>query len=216
MTVFPTLVIVRGNSASGKSSVAREVRSRYGRGCALIEQDYLRRVMLREHGSDRTPTVAPAFITTVVWAALGQGYHVVLEGILHTGSYGDPIRQLIAEHRGPSFVYWWQVSFDETLRRHQQRGEPVHVTAEDMRGWYTPDDVLGVPGEHVITESTTMAEAVELILHGSGLAYTAAQTPCPRLCPRCAQKHQPGTPGPTVQESGRQREPDTAATEQQR
>jgi len=124
----PTLVIIRGNSGSGKTSTAREVQRRYGRGCALVEQDYLRRVVLREHGSNRTPTVAPAFITTVVLAALEHGYHVVFEGILHTGAYGGPLRQLVAGHAGPSFVYWLQVSFDETVRRHQQRGEATRVT----------------------------------------------------------------------------------------
>ena len=36
------LLVIRGNSGSGKSSVARQVRYRYGRGMAL-EQDYLRR-----------------------------------------------------------------------------------------------------------------------------------------------------------------------------
>lgn len=42
------LIVLRGNSGSGKSSVAREVRARFGRGCALVEQDYLRRILLRE------------------------------------------------------------------------------------------------------------------------------------------------------------------------
>lgn len=98
----PTLVIIRGNSGSGKTSTAREVRHRYGQRGLAVEQDYLRRVVLREHGSNRTPTVAPAFITTVVRAALDSGYHVVLEGILHTGSYRGPLQQLIAEHSGPT------------------------------------------------------------------------------------------------------------------
>lgn len=197
----PALVIIRGNSGSGKTSTAREVRHRYGRGCALVEQDYLRRVVLREHGSNRTPTVAPTFITTVVRAALDSGYHVVLEGILHTGSYGGPLQQLIAEHAGPSFVYWLEVSFDETVRRHQQRGEPTRVTTEDMRGWYTPLDLLGMPGEQIITEPTSRADTVDTILHSSGLANTAPLTPCPQLCPRCAEKqpHHAGAHRETTQ-----------------
>ncbi len=40
--------MLRGNSASGKSAVAAEVRARYGRGIALVGQDNLRRVVLRE------------------------------------------------------------------------------------------------------------------------------------------------------------------------
>jgi predicted kinase len=100
----PTLVVIRGNSGSGKSTAAREVRARYGRGCALVEQDYLRRIVLREHGSSSTPLVAPAFITTVARAALASGYHVVLEGILDSRSYGPPLRELIAEHAGAVHV----------------------------------------------------------------------------------------------------------------
>jgi predicted kinase len=86
MTV-PTLVVIRGNSGSGKTTAAREVRRRYGRGCALLEQDYLRRVILREHDTSRSNPVAPTFITTTARTALDLGYHVVLEGILHTERY---------------------------------------------------------------------------------------------------------------------------------
>jgi hypothetical protein len=42
------LIILRGNSASGKSAVAAEIRSRYGHGLAIVGQDNLRRVVLRE------------------------------------------------------------------------------------------------------------------------------------------------------------------------
>ena len=58
----------------------------------------LRREILREHGSDHTPTAAPEFIVTVVQAALKAGYYVVLEGSLHTAVYGPLLRRLITEH----------------------------------------------------------------------------------------------------------------------
>lgn len=41
-------VVLRGNSASGKSSVAAGLRERFGRGLALVSQDNLRRIVLRE------------------------------------------------------------------------------------------------------------------------------------------------------------------------
>jgi predicted kinase len=126
------LVILRGNSGSGKTSAAREVQRRYGRGCALVEQDHLRRVVLQEHGGGRIPTVAPAFIVSVVRAALEHGYHVVLEGILHTGQYGELLRELVAEQPGPTSVFWLEVSFSETVRRHNGRSEAIPVTAEQM------------------------------------------------------------------------------------
>lgn len=42
------LVILRGDSASGKSTIAQRLRERLGRGVAWVEQDYLRRTVLRE------------------------------------------------------------------------------------------------------------------------------------------------------------------------
>ncbi|WP_051167565.1 AAA family ATPase [Actinoplanes sp. N902-109] len=182
----PALVVIRGNSGSGKTTTAREVRRRYGRGCALIEQDHLRRIVLREHDSEDLPTVAPGFIVTVVQAALAEGYHVVLEGMLRSRRYGGPLRRLLAGHAGPSSVFWMQVSLAETIRRHERRAEPIPVTAAEMAGWYLPMDVLGVPGEQIIEEASGFDETVTRILHDSGLAGTAALTPCPVLCPRCA------------------------------
>jgi predicted kinase len=184
----PTLVVVRGSSGSGKTSAAREVQRRYGRGCALLEQDHLRRVVLREHGSGHIPTVAPAFIVTMARAALEHGYHVVLEGILHTGQHGELLRGLIAEHPGPSAVFWLEVSFDETVRRHHGRTPPIPVTAEQMRAWYAPLDLLGVPGEQVIAESSSLEQTATTVLRASGLTHAAPLTPCPVLCPRCAEK----------------------------
>lgn len=52
------LVVVRGNSASGKSSVAAGIRDRFGRGLALVGQDNLRRIVLRERDVPTVPTSA--------------------------------------------------------------------------------------------------------------------------------------------------------------
>ena len=131
---MPTLIVIRGNSGSGKSSVAREVRRRYGRGCALIEQDYLRRIVLREHDSDGIGPVAPAFIAATARTALELGYHVVLEGILHTARYADALHALIDQHPGPSHVFYLDVDFDETVRRHHTRPEPIPVTGAVQTG----------------------------------------------------------------------------------
>ncbi|ROO60426.1 AAA domain-containing protein [Micromonospora sp. Llam0] len=185
---FPTLVIVRGNSASGKTTAAREARHRYGRGCALLEQDYLRRTLLREHDSTHIQPVAPAFITATARTALDLGYHVILEGILHTERYATVLLQLIDSHPGPVAVFYLDVSFDETVRRHLNRAEPIPVTPDEMRDWYAHRDLLGVPGETVIGETSTFEQTVTTILHASGLTRASSQTPCPGRCRRCARE----------------------------
>ncbi|MCW6003755.1 AAA family ATPase [Micromonospora sp. CPCC 205371] len=136
-TGIATLVVIRGNSGSGKTTTAREVRRDYGRGCALLEQDYLRRIMLREHDSRRTNPVAPAaFIATTTRTALDLGYHVALEAILHSDRYGAVLHQLIDAHTGPTHTSYLDVSFNETVRRHRGRADSIDFTPEQVREWY--------------------------------------------------------------------------------
>lgn len=155
------LVIIRGNSGSGKSSVARAVRDQYGRGLALVEQDYLRRIVLRER--DTADGHAGALVAHTVRFALDISYHVLCEGILHSSRYGSMLSELRAAHRGTTSVFYLDVSFDETLRRHQQRPQATEFTPEDMRGWYLHRDLLGIPAEHVISEDSTLDDTTRLI-----------------------------------------------------
>jgi adenylate kinase family enzyme len=161
------LIVIRGNSGSGKSSIARQLQLRHGRGCALVEQDYLRRIVLRER--DKPGGVASALIEHTVRFALDHDYHVILEGILHTGKYADMIASLWRAHTGQTFFYYLDVSLDETLRRHQTRPQASQFTADDMRAWYNPHDVLGFGHEHVLPETTSVDEAIMFIAASAGL-----------------------------------------------
>lgn len=67
-TTETRLIVLRGNSASGKSTVAAGIRERFGRGLALVGQDNLRRVVLRER--DRPDAVNIGLIDTVARYAL--------------------------------------------------------------------------------------------------------------------------------------------------
>ncbi|MCZ7376496.1 kinase [Micromonospora sp. WMMC250] len=164
------LVCIRGNSGSGKSSIGRELRRRHGRGCALVEQDYLRRVLLRER--DLPGGIAPALIAQTVRFALDHGYHVVLDGIMHTSRYRSMLTALRDDHRGRSLFCYLDVSLPETLRRHLTRPQASEFTIDQMSGWYAPHDVLGWPGELVLPESTPLDEAVDAIAAAAGLPQT--------------------------------------------
>ena len=153
-----------------------------------IEQDHLRRIVLREHDSSHNDPVAPTFITTTARTALDLGYHVILEGILHTGRYAQVLHQLIEHHPGPVAVFYIDVSLNETVRRHLSRAEPISVTADQMREWYTHRDLLDLARETMIPETSSLAQTVATILHTSGLARTAALTPCLRRCRHCARR----------------------------
>ncbi|OIK24993.1 AAA family ATPase [Streptomyces malaysiense] len=166
------LIVLRGNSASGKSSVAAGVRERFGRGLALVGQDNLRRSVLRER--DRPGAANIGLIELTARYALDAGYHVVVEGILDSGRYGAMLARLRAGHRGPTYGYYLDVPFAETLARHATKPIADEVDEARLREWYRPRDLLPGGVETVIGADSGLAETVERILTETGLAELPA------------------------------------------
>jgi predicted kinase len=174
----PKLVVIRGNSGSGKSSVGRLLQRRYDRSCALIEQDHLRRIVLRER--DVEGGLAPQLVEHVARFALDHGRHVVLEGILAAARYRSMISNLVRDHKGAAYVFYLDVPLEETLRRHAQRPQASEFTGQDMCAWYLPRDVLGMDCERVIGPLPTLEALEDLIARHAGFpSRGAAQTDVP-------------------------------------
>ncbi|MBZ4017769.1 kinase [Streptomyces purpurogeneiscleroticus] len=167
------LVFLRGNSASGKSSVAAGLRKRFGRGLALVGQDNLRRVVLREH--DRPGAANIGLIDLTARYALDAGYHVVVEGILYADHYGQMLTRLRTDHRGPTHGYYLDVPFAETLVRHATKPQFSGVGEAEMRDWYRPLDLLPDGIETVIGATSTLRETVSRIMLDTGLAHLPAR-----------------------------------------
>jgi predicted kinase len=155
------LVVIRGNSGSGKTTLAGELQAAMGRGTANVGQDHLRRVVLREHdlpGGDNIELIAQT-----ARHCLAIGYHVIVEGILYSGHYRPMLRDLLDGHAGPSHVFYLDISLEETLRRHAGRPLAAEVSPEQLRQWYRPRDVLGVPGEVVLDATQTPQETLAVL-----------------------------------------------------
>lgn len=120
------LVIIRGNSGSGKSALAMAVRKSLPRGVAIIGQDLLRRNIL--HVRDQKGLPAVDFIDLSARFALDRGFHVIVEGILHEEIYGDMLRALVSDHRGMTRCYRFNVPFivrSQTAGRSRRRLQEV-------------------------------------------------------------------------------------------
>ncbi|MFJ8148756.1 kinase [Streptomyces sp. NPDC096048] len=164
------LVIVRGNSASGKSSVAVGLREAFGRNLAVVGQDNLRRIVLREH--DRPGAANIGLIDLTTRYALDHGFHVVLEGILYADHYGDMLHALIRAHRGVTRCYYLDVPFETTLLRHATKPDAIylaHVTETHLHDWYRDKDMLPNVPETVIDAASTLEQTVGRIMRETGL-----------------------------------------------
>jgi predicted kinase len=165
------LIVVRGNSGSGKSSVAQQLRKVHGRGLAWVEQDYVRRTMLNELEPPEAANLA--MIEQITRTALRQGFHTVLDGIFHSVVYGELLARLAREHDGPAYFYHLDVPLDETIRRHATRDKAQLFPADHLRDWYRDRDLLREPEETVIDHTSSLDDTVERILTDTGLGDPA-------------------------------------------
>ena len=166
MPEVPVLIVLRGNSGSGKSSVARALRERFGYGMAWVEQDQLRRILLREsdvpHGSNI------GLIELNVRYALEAGYVTVLEGILYSLHYGEMLSRLQADYGG--HWYYFKLPFEETVKRHATRPQAQQFVPEQMQGWYHESDRLSFVQERIITPESSLDDTVNRIFLDASLS----------------------------------------------
>lgn len=156
------LIILRGNSGSGKSTVAKRLREgANSTKVALVEQDYLRRIILKEKEASNGDNIA--LIEQTVLFALSRGYDVILEGILLFPKYEIMLKGLVNRCTN-SFIYYFDVSFAETLERHKSKPNSHEFGEKEMREWYKSDQSGHIKDEIIIPEMFTLEESVSKIL----------------------------------------------------
>ncbi|RPF25588.1 hypothetical protein EDD96_7112 [Streptomyces sp. Ag109_G2-6] len=164
------LIVLRGNSASGKSSVASGLREKFGRNLAIVAQDNLRRIVLRER--DQPGGANIGLIELTARYALDHGFHVAVEGILYADRYGTMLQDLVRAHQGVTRCYYLHVPFEETVLRHATKPDAeylAHVNEGHLRDWYREKDLLPNGLETVIDAASTLDDTVQQILSESGL-----------------------------------------------
>lgn len=160
------LILLRGNSASGKSSLARAIRAARPRGIAILGQDELRREILHAQEKAGNPTVA--YLDLSARYALDIGLHVIVEGILYTRIYGAMLTQLLADHRGATHCYRYELSFDETARRHTSKPQAAEYGPDTMLDWWLDTDPLPGVTECPLGPEVSLIDATNRVLSDGG------------------------------------------------
>lgn len=155
------LIILRGNSGSGKSTIAKELQNRFGTNTMLISQDVIRRDMLKV--KDGENTLALPLMKELLIYGHGHSNIVILEGIMYADWY-KPLFELSVKLYGTEvYAYYFDLPFEETLKRHQTKPN-CHEFGEDaMRRWWRKNDFSDVLYEVSITAEKNIDDIVEEI-----------------------------------------------------
>ena len=155
------LIVLRGNSGSGKTTVAKELQSRLGANTMLLSQDMIRREILKVKDGENTQAI-PLMKDLLIYGS--KNCHIViLEGIMYADWY-KPLFELAMTLYDRVYAYYFDLPFEETLKRHQTKPNCHEFGEEAMRRWWREKDFSNVLNEVIITSEKDMESIVMEIM----------------------------------------------------
>lgn len=87
-----------------------------------------------------------------------------MEGILHSKWY-QPLFEAAVELFGKNiYAYYYDLPFDETLKRHAAKERRFEFGEAEMRGWWVEKDYIGFIPETLIGKEMSFDAVVNMIL----------------------------------------------------
>ena len=155
------LIIIRGNSGSGKTTTGKALQRKFGRGTMLISQDVVRREML--FVTDGPNPEASQLLLELALYGKSNCNIVILEGILNSKWYKNLFENLLDEFKDQIFTYYFDIPFEETLNRHQQKPNAHEFGEKQMKEWWNEKDLLDIIPEILLYKELSLNEIVDII-----------------------------------------------------
>ena len=155
------LIILRGNSGSGKTTIAKELQNRFGTNTMLISQDVIRRDMLKV--KDGENTLALPLMKELLEYGHGHSNIVILEGIMYADWYKSLFELSVKLYGTEVYAYYFDLPFEETLKRHQTKPNCQEFGEDAMRRWWRENDFSDVLNEVSITAEKNIDDIIEEI-----------------------------------------------------
>ena len=152
------LIILRGNSGSGKSTIAKKLQNRLGQNTMLISQDEIRRNMLNVNDGEDTPAL-PLMKELLIYGSRHSEF-VILECVMNRAWYKRLFELAVQLYGTEVYAYYFDLTFEETLKRHLTRSKCHEFGEEEMRRWWREKDFSDVLNETRITSEKNMESIV--------------------------------------------------------
>ena len=156
------LIIIRGNSGSGKTSVAKALQTKFGPNTMLISHDMIRMQILHVWGNDGIEKSESLMINLLKYGRENSEI-TILEGILNSKEYNLLYETAVKEYGSNIFAYYYDLPFEETILRHSTKPNRKDFDEEDMRKWWNEKDYLSIISETIFGKEIGLEDAVECI-----------------------------------------------------
>ena len=152
------LVVLRGNSGSGKTTIAKELQKKFGHNTMLIPQDVIRRDILKVKDGENSLSI-PLMKELLIYGSRHNSI-VILEGIMYSDWYKHIFELAVQLYGTGIYAYYFDISFEETLRRHQTKPNCHSFGEKEMRRWWREKDFSDVLDEVSVTDGEDMESIV--------------------------------------------------------
>lgn len=155
----PKLIILRGNSGSGKTTLAKRLQEKLGPNTMRISHDMIRMEILHTWGKEGVEKSEPLMIELLKYGRRHSEV-TILEGILPSEAYGRLFEAAIEQFGKNIFAYYYDLPFEETLRRHATKSNRDEFGEADMRRWWVEKDYLHNIQETVFGQKLSQDDAL--------------------------------------------------------
>lgn len=161
------LIVLRGQSGSGKSTVAKKLQKISQKPLFIVEQDYYKNELISpiiDIDSSTRKSLQMKLIICNALELLDQGYDCIVEGNFSNSAYQNMFDELFKQHPSGNFMYYYNISFEESLRRHNTRDKKHEFGSDEMRQWYFENPPYGHSFEKSIPEEYSLDQTIDMIL----------------------------------------------------
>lgn len=156
------LIILRGNSGSGKTSVAKALQIKFGPNTMLLSHDMIRMDMLHVWSTEGIIKSEPLMINLLKYGKANSEI-TIMEGILPADAYNRLFETAVEEYGQNIFAYYYDLPFEETLIRHSTKPNRNDFGEADMKRWWREKDYLPMISEKIISNDLSLEDAVSMI-----------------------------------------------------
>lgn len=156
------LIILRGNSGSGKTSVAKALQRKFGSNTMLLSHDMVRMEILHVWSQEGIIKSEPLMINLLKYGKANSEI-TILEGVLPAKEYNKLFEAAVEEYGQNIFAYYYDLPFEETLARHSTKPNRNDFGESDMRRWWKEKDFLPMISEKVLDKDVSFEDAIEMI-----------------------------------------------------
>jgi energy-coupling factor transporter ATP-binding protein EcfA2 len=151
-----------GPSGSGKTTISKMLQQNIPHSM-IISMDVIVRHIFNPYNNIEKIENGIELIKLMAAYAVENNFNVVFEGFWPTVTHNDDLIELTKMFDSYQ-AYYFNISFNETVRRHHASPNKGFFTPDQMIKWYDKSKPLGLKNEHIITDYTSEQDTLNVIL----------------------------------------------------